>query len=808
MKMPSFTQSFCTRVALLGVVALTVGGFGQSSRAQTATSESVVVTAAPAPTPHDNFREMREHILPEVAGTQITVTKKATVIKLDKQPPVENNNLQEEFTKAPGLLVTEQHTPGQFNFSYRGLGNPQESEFITVLMDGVPLASDWIGFPTLYFLPIPQTISQIDFIRGGSSLLYGPEPAPAINFETKHPEPGTPWNAYLEQLGGPYGFYSSYGAVQEASGPVEVRMDAGYVHSDGQRDNSQYDLWQANGYLGYRPNENQLYAVDVHASRFDGGDPGRLPNIVLFRQDQNQTLTPYNEDWVDRYSVVLRTEQKFWDDWLFIGKAWYTHQEIDARAAGNLSGNVTTGNNPTSTTFGYEEFNNGGVDLRVRKNWGEDTIFKGSTLTFGGVVYHGDAPFTRYTLNNTLIAGHPANDGFYGPNFLYAPRGATSGMIPLDQSRNSDYQSLFGEDLIRLGKFHMVLSFRLDHEDVEVDSHLAPWLPNPTLAPPTTATTGLADISVDHWVPLWGFGMGNDFGNHNETYFSASSGWRPTRYFDLAGTSRTVALGASPSDPFHSLDFELGVHGSPYKGFWYDVGAFWMVFDNRTESLNVDANGLPSNTDFVIQNTGATRNRGFEGELSYDFLAPFQHPPVEAPPPAEGKDAKDLSKETKVPGMMLERYHPFQLIAFSNAQLLDAVYTDSSIHETTPTSPTLVGNPPAFAPDFLWKGGISFRKEHAFDVTLTAVYVSSQFWQDSNQPSFFPAPNQTKIAIPAKIQPYKVFNLSGYCYLTKNIRLIGGISNLADEKYYDRVFANGLEPAPRRSGYAGLSIEF
>ena len=133
---------------------------------------------------------MRQHIMPEVSGTEITVTKKATVIKLDQQPPVENNNQQELFTKAPGFLITEQHTPGQFNFNYRGLGNPQESEFTLVLRDGLPLMSDWIGFPTLYYLPLPQSISEIQFIRGGNSLLYGPEPAPVVNFVTKHPEPG------------------------------------------------------------------------------------------------------------------------------------------------------------------------------------------------------------------------------------------------------------------------------------------------------------------------------------------------------------------------------------------------------------------------------------------------------------------------------------------------------------------------------------------------------------------------------------------------------------------------------------------
>src|SRR5689334_343575 len=62
----------------------------QNSPGQTAESAAIVVTgeAIATPTPHDNFREMRQHIMPEVSGTEITVTKKATVIKLDQQPPI------------------------------------------------------------------------------------------------------------------------------------------------------------------------------------------------------------------------------------------------------------------------------------------------------------------------------------------------------------------------------------------------------------------------------------------------------------------------------------------------------------------------------------------------------------------------------------------------------------------------------------------------------------------------------------------------------------------------------------------------
>ena len=47
-------------------------------------------------------------------------------------------------------------------------------------------------------------------------------------------------------------------------------------------------------------------------------------------------------------------------------------------------------------------------------------MFKGSALTFGGVAYHGDAPFQRYTLNEENT----------GPDLLSASRGSNSGHHP------------------------------------------------------------------------------------------------------------------------------------------------------------------------------------------------------------------------------------------------------------------------------------------------------------------------------------------------------------------------------------------
>ncbi len=517
-----------------------------------------------------------------------------------------------------------------------------------------------------------------------------------------------------------------------------------------------------------------MFALDFYSSRFDGGDPGRLTS-KQFLDDQNFSPTPYNHDWVDRYTTILRYERDFGDGWFLQAKGWFTHQEIDQRAGANLN---PAAPNPFSsgTLFSYEEFNNGGVDIRLRKLWGDDTIFRGSALTFGTVVYHGDAPFQRYTLNEETS----------GPNFLFAPRVPPRTLSNSINPGRPIISRYFSRILSASGNFTWSARSALTMRTSKSIQR-----PPPGLA--TVPPTGPASISADHWVPLWGFGMGNDFGNRNETYFSASSGWRPTRFFDIAGTSRTIAFGESIPDPFHSLDFELGVHGTPYKGFWYDIGAFWMLFDNRTETQNI------GNTDFIIQNTGSSRNRGLEGELSYDFLARFQHPPVPEVQPESGKGVVDASKNTPVPGISLKDYHPLKLIAFSNVQFLDAEFTESALL-IPGTDKTLVGNTPAFAPNFLMKGGLQLRKDNCFDIMFSAVYVSQQFWQDQDVGN---------AQIPkAHIPAYKVFNLTGDLYLTKNLRLIAGITNLTDEKYYDRIFTNGIEPAPRRSGYAGLSLAF
>jgi len=663
-----------------------------------------------------------EHQMPEVDGTRVTVTKKTTVTKLDHVPTIVNNNVQQLLVRTPGVLVSEQSSPTQFNLAYRGIGNPQESEYVLVLQDGIPIESDWIGFPTLYYLPQPQEIEEVELIRGGSSLLYGPQPAPAINFVSRQPRTDKPFAGYSENVIGSHGLFGSYDEVEGVNGAWDYRVAGYYRTTDGERENSNGQVRGVDAHIGYTPDATQHWALDLHANTADAGDAGRI-GYPQWLSDPDLTNAPYNRTWVQRYTLVLSHERNFADNWLLESKLWTGYQDLASRAA---NGFVPPQPPPDNTTLQDEQFRYTGADVRLRHRWG-----RGNAFTIGTTLYHADAPFRQWTADDLAVS-----------------RTDHSGTPRLNQARSSDYASVFAENVFRLPhRIHIVPSVRLDHEKIAIDE---------TVRPPFL-TRPLINETVTRTMPLFGIGIGNDFGHQNETYFNVSQGWRPIRYFDVASPFSNLQPG-NVADPSKSLSYELGAHGTPVTGLYYDASLFWIDFRNRIETQHINA------TDVINVNTGDTRHRGFEGEVVYDFLA-------------AANDGRHLE-------------------AFANIQLLNATFTGSN-------NPAQIGKTPAFSPRYLFKGGITLRQDKHYKVSLTATSVASQYWQDSDA-----SRGAGDAFLPAKIPAYTVVDLAADWQIAPRLKLLGGISNLTDRRYYDRVFGPGLEPAPGRTIYGGASVSF
>lgn len=214
------------------------------------------------------------HAMPEISGTQITVTRKTTVVDLTAPPPIVNNQPRPLFDQMPGLVLAEQGNPVNLNLWYRGLGKPQVSECILLMQGGVPMEMDWIGSATLDYLPNFQSIEKVEMIRGGSGLLYGPEPEPVINSISR--QPGKTTQASTEQGFGSDGLYSTYSAIPGPAGRWEYLADFSHRHTSGQRVNGDYTADPEDLALGYRIGQDRKLTLAVHAYALESGMAGLM----------------------------------------------------------------------------------------------------------------------------------------------------------------------------------------------------------------------------------------------------------------------------------------------------------------------------------------------------------------------------------------------------------------------------------------------------------------------------------------------------------------------------------------------------
>src|SRR5262249_41165863 len=277
-----------------------------------------------------------------------------------------------------------------------------------------------------------------------------------------------------------------------------------------------------------------------------------------------------------------------------------------------------------------------GLDGRFRHSWG-----RGNALTVGYTAYTSRSPYDQYSSTNPQ-----------------ADRDDESGKPVYRDDRKTRYISAFAENVFRLPYFHVVTSARFDHEELATHETVASH-PN------------LVDRTYRKDIPLFGIGIGNDFGRGNETYLNISQGFRPLRYLDIASPFGNFDASNNP-DPTKYLTYELGVHGWPTLGLYYDVSLFQVNVHDRIEAQAFNL------TETVDRNTGNTRSRGAEMEGSYDLLRLW----ADSPP------TRHLS-------------------VFANASLLNARFTSSVI-------PNQTGKTPAYAPNYVLKGGVTLRQDHLY----------------------------------------------------------------------------------------------
>jgi Fe(3+) dicitrate transport protein len=516
-----------------------------------------------------------EQIASDIDAGKVLAGKKSTVVKLDEQPTIANNELRQAFARLPGLLLSEQQIPGHFNVNYRGLGDPHESEFVSFFENGVPLASDWFGYPTMYYLTPIDRVDRIVFVRGGSSLLYGPQPGPSVDFITRAPDPDGELSLRSRHVGGEDGLYATYNELSGGSGDFGWRVSYDQRRYDGTRDNADVDVTGADVSLFWRQSDDASWRFDYTRYESENGEAGRMPGNVYASQP-DFTSTPFNRLWIERDMGVLTHSRAFNDVTRLEAKLWHAKQDRFSRRQPRQLPNTLPVN--VFTSFDRQEFQSTGIDARVAHDFGSN-----HTFTFGATHYVDDSPRSQRNV----------------------PQPELLPVTGFRQQRDTDYAALFAEAVLRFDRLSLMPAARFE------------WLAYDIFEPETlrVLVRDPIDDTFEQNVPLFGLGATYDFVESGlQGYANLSEGYRPMRFDDVASPTADLSLDNDP-DVADTMNYEIGLRGAPTDGLFFDVSVFRIEFDDKIEQRQVGPNEV------IRINSGDARHQGVELAAEYDFLA-------------------------------------------------------------------------------------------------------------------------------------------------------------------------------------------
>ncbi len=649
-------------VATLAVPALAEEAGDQASQAAT-----IIVTA----------RKDRD-ALPDLSGTLIFAGKLGDVALLTDQPPVSGRNLRVALADIPGLLVSEVSNGSWASLSYRGLGEPHESWNLLTLQDAVPAVPDMYSYPAAYFIPPLELVERVEFIRGASGLLFGPQPGGAINYVLRGPrrEAGAEgqarvtlgsWNARqgLASLAVSDGRLAADGFVQYAAGDGPRRMNS---------DNDQLTARLRGHLLG--DDVTLSLALDYYRGKF--GEPGGLTQSRL-EADFRDSSTPFDRVRIERFAPSLGLDWQVNDLTQVTARLFYSRFERESwRQAGGSFGAVTATENVLVRQL--QAFDTAGLDVRLRRDFGGQGQH---TLTVGVLGHTSNSP--------VLVDKGNSNSDFIG---LAGPVARVS--------RTGDAAALFGEVKLAFGNVQIVPGFRLERLRQRVNETLDLGLGSNTDGPPGGPTGPLGNRRNVDTIALWGIGATWDAGNNLRFVANASRGFKPLLYNDgvtfQAGVDAAGTFNAS-----YAFTVEAAVQAQPVPPLRVDASLFRVTFEDQVGFL---AGPLPASGPFGAvgtggarrQNVGSMRNQGIDLAVRLDLLGP---------------DGIGKAKDT--------------LRLSANLQLLDATFTSGAA----------AGFTPQYAPGHLLRANLAHIGRSGSRAAVTVTSVGNQQGADNNTPDFF-----------------------------------------------------------------------
>ncbi len=653
------------------------------------------------------------NMIQETEGSRLLSGKKTTRLNTQSSPQTPQNSYRQSLAELPGLLVTEVNNESFASMNFRGLGDPHESFNILLLRDGLPIAADPYGYPASYYVPPMDAVAKIEFIRGGSGLLFGPQPGGVVNFQLRSaPDHLREHKILFKHTYGSFQTYSTYNEITQGFERWSYLVSLHHRQSDGFRQaNSGYSIWNPRLNFRFYPSSKDTFFIDAdyHVGRHE--EPGGLAlspaaGVLSFTDGVEHNTLKFDRLAVDRGQYTIGYDRIWSDQILTEARVWagrYDRKSFRQKLGGAPAfGGLPLG---SANTIESQTFYSRGVDLRGLIDYS---------------LFEQRQKFTVGISSLEIQSPYTSDDGA-------SPEG-DGGVRKKDLDRSTRSLAAFIENKFSFGKFALTPGVRFESIEQENLENLNVG----SLVP-------LRRKKLVNEVFLAGLGVQYELQSRWQLYGNVTEGYKPPTFSNTVPRS-TGATVSEDIQPARVLNREIGVRGQSQGGY-LDLSLFWITYSNQFGQVGTN-----------FQNIGSGDHKGVDLALGHRLYG--------------------------------------GLYGYLNASWLDAKYTD----------PVSLGKTPAYAPGYVYRAGLNYKKGDDWKVQLQTQILAQHYGNDNNTSQF-------------EIPGYSVWDLSGQSKLGRwfghlSTNLHWGIQNIMDHRYFARVRSNGVEPASPRTFYAGIGFDF
>lgn len=484
---------------------------------------------------------------------------------------------QDALKSVPGIVVREEEGYGFIpNIGMRGL-NPNRSQKLLVLEDGVPVAPGLFLANESYYSPRIERMDSIEVLKGAAGLRYGPTTiGGVINYRTRDPVDGVEVTTRVGTHG-----YRALGL--DAGGKVPSGEAMGGIslltaRGDGFRHNG-FDLNDVVIKGGMAVGDNQWVGAkfSYYDNEINTSYVGLRPNEYLI--DPTKNPAPNDYFLTDRHAFDINHELQVNADMKLKTLLYWSHLNRDywRRDVASRSADGTTfvacGGASYCMSGRNRAFEMMGIDTRL---FITHQAFGIANETEIGIRLHSDS-LSNKTVRSTT------------------DENARSGDLTGDDTQEAQGIAFYGQNRFVIND-NLAITPGLRIESYEQHR--------------TNELTGVSGDSRNTEI-MPGVGVTWQVTPQAQIFAGAYKGFSPA----MVATAISASGVDQQLDAERSTNFELGVRGSGGR-FSYEATAFHMDFANQivpqSESGGVGA---------TVTNAGKTLHQGLEGALGMEIGA-------------------------------------------------------------------------------------------------------------------------------------------------------------------------------------------